>query len=334
MASGYAGQPLRLKSLLPSGVSEEEFYIFVATLVAAICAFALMRTFGPRKKMTNRIKAIQQRREALYGEMQGPKRRRSHTPESSVNFMRKVSQKLQLVKNLQLEKAELMLIEAGFNFKDALSVMAFFVMTLPIVFGAIGFVVYKLNAEHAGRWTLFNYIWPVLGLYLGMKFPWMYVRRKRAKRYLRIQRSLADVLDLMTICAEAGLSLSASLERVSRELMISYPDMAQELGLTAVEMGFLPDRNKALSNLAHRCQLPEVRGIVSVLIQTEKYGTPIAQALRVLSVEFRQARMLRAEQKAAKLPALMTIPMIVFILPTLFIVIIAPAAVKLADTIK
>ena len=116
--------------------------------------------------------------------------------------------------------------------------------------------------------------------------------------------------------------------------MISYPDMAQELGLTAVEMGFLPDRNKALANLSERCQLAEVRGIVCVLIQTEKYGTPIAQALRVLSVEFRQARMLRAEQKAAKLPALMTIPMIVFILPTLFIVIIAPSAVKLADTIK
>jgi tight adherence protein C len=109
--------------------------------------------------------------------------------------------------------------------------------------------------------------------------------------------------------------------------------MAEELALTSLETGFLPDRKQALSNLANRCQLPEIRGVVSVLIQTEKYGTPIAQALRVLSAEFRQARMLRAEQKAARLPALMTVPMITCILPVLFIIIIAPAAVKLMDTI-
>ena len=108
------------------------------------------------------------------------------------------------------------------------------------------------------------------------------------------------------------------LDRVSRELAMTYPEMAQELSMTSIEIGFLPDRNKALSNLAERCTLPEVRGIVSVLIQTEKYGTPIAQALRVLSAEFRQSRMLRAEQKAARLPALMTVPMILFILPVLF----------------
>jgi tight adherence protein C len=334
MAAGYAGRPLELRNLLPAGMSVDAFYIAVASVVAVVCALMLARSFGPRKKMTNRIKVIQERREQLYGETQNYKRRRPMAPESSVNFMRQVANKLQLVKNLQLEKAEIMLIEAGINFKDALSVMAFFVMTLPIVFGSIGFIIMKINAAHAGKWAVLNYLWPVMGLYGGMKFPWLYLRHKRKKRYLKIQRSLADVLDLMTICAEAGLSLAAALDRVSRELMISYPEMAQELGITAVEMGFLPDRNKAMSNLAERCQLQEVRGIVSVLIQTEKYGTPIAQALRVLSAEFRQARMLRAEGKAAKLPALMTIPMIVFILPTLFIVIIAPAAVKLMDTIK
>ena len=104
--------------------------------------------------------------------------------------------------------------------------------------------------------------------------------------------------------------------------------------MTSVELGFLPERKRALTNLAERVELQEVRGIASVLIQTEKYGTPISQALRVLAAEFRTQRMLRAEQKAARLPAIMTIPMILFILPTLFIVIIAPAAVKLIDTWK
>ena len=168
---------------------------------------------------------------------------------------------------------------------------------------------------------------------MGLKLPSFYVLRVRKKRYKAIQKSLPDVLDLMTICAEAGLSLAAMLDRVARELGISYPEIAQEIAMTSIEIGFLPDRNKALTNLSERVALAEVRGMVSVLIQTEKYGTPIAQALRVLSAEFRTARMLRAEEKAAKLPALMTIPMILFILPTLFIVIIAPAAVKLMDTI-
>jgi len=209
--------------------------------------------------------------------------------------------------------------------------LAFFNLLLPILLGIAGFAIMKLNSDVSAKWKMMNYIWPVLGLYLGLKLPWYYVHRKKRKRGGRIQRALPDVLDLMTICAEAGLSLVSMLDRVARELKMSYPEMAEELALTSIEIGFLPDRNKALLNLSERNGLPEVRGIVSVLIQTEKYGTPIAQALRVLSAEFRQSRMLRAEQKAAQLPAIMTIPMIVFILPTLFIVIIAPAAVKVMD---
>lgn len=333
MALGYPGQSLQLKLLLPNWITVDQFYVGAAGVVMIGCTWAIARNFTPRKKTTNRIRAIQERRAEMYGDLTGPKRRK-HNPETSVNFMRAVAMKLQLVKNLQVGKAESMLIEAGFHSKDAVFVMSFFVMVLPVVLGVLGFILMKMiGGDPASKWRMFHYIWPVLGAYMGLKLPWMYVHRRRKKRYLNIQRSLADVLDLMTICAEAGLSLAAMLERVSRELAISYPEMAEELSLTSIEIGFLPDRNKALSNLADRCQLPEVRGIVSVLIQTEKYGTPIAQALRVLSAEFRQARMLRAEQKAAKLPALMTIPMIVFILPTLFIVIIAPAAVKLADTI-
>ena len=302
--------------------------------VGLIVFFILTMThvFGPRRKMASRIRAIHERRQDMKLALMAP-RRRSHAPENSMNFMRAVAKKLQLVKKLQVDKAESLLIEAGYHSKDAVQIMSFFVLMLPIVLGLIGFLIMKnTGVSPTSKWRMFNYIWPILGAYMGLKLPWMYVRRKRNKRYLNIQRSLADVLDLMTICAEAGLSLSATLERVSRELAISYPEMAEELKMTSIEIGFLPDRNKALSNMSERCKLPEVRGMISVLIQTEKYGTPIAQALRVLSSEFRQARMLRAEQKAARLPALMTVPMIVFILPTLFIVIISPAIIKLMST--
>jgi len=173
----------------------------------------------------------------------------------------------------------------------------------------------------------------VLGAaYFGLKFPGIMVVNKRNKRYYAIQKSLSDTLDLLMICAEAGLSLAAALDRVARELSTTYPEMAEELSLTSIELGFLPDRKKALTNFAERVDMPEVRGIAGVLVQTEKYGTPIAQALRALASEFREQRMLRAEQKAARLPAIMTVPMIIFILPTLFIVVLAPALIKLSRT--
>lgn len=329
----YQDQPLSLKQILPAWLRVEEFYVGVACATFMVVAFALYSNFGPRGRTQAKIKNIQERRQDLRGEMVGAKRRR-RKPEASVNFMRSVAMKFELVKKLQVGKAESTLIEAGLRSKDAIFIMAFFIMTLPIVLGVAGLIAMKLNDDISEKWRMINYMWPLLGAYIGFKLPWIYVKRLRKKRYIKIQRSLSDVLDLMTICAEAGLSLAASLERVSRELRFTYPEMAEELALTAVEMGFLPDRNKALTNLSERCQLPEVRGITSVLVQTEKYGTPIAQALRVLSAEFRQARMLRAEQKAARLPAIMTVPMICFILPTLFIIIIAPAAIKIMNTLK
>ncbi len=221
-----------------------------------------------------------------------------------------------------------MLVQAGFRSKDALSIFAFLTLVLPFVFGAIGLAAMQLSNGETSTSKYISYLWPVLGLYMGLKSPWMFLKRTKKKRYYALQRGLSDTLDLMTVCAEAGLSVPAAMERVSRELGAAYPEMAEELSLTSIEISFYPDRNKALNNFAARCDLKEIRGIVTVLIQTEKYGTPIAQALRVLSSEFRQARMMRAENKAARLPAMMTLPMILFILPTVFIIIMAPAVIN------
>lgn len=326
------GQPFKLSQVLPNGISESDFYTALAGLIAMACLWAIYRGFNPGNSFASRIKSIQERREVLRTESLAPKMRKK--PETSVNFMRAVVTRFQLISKKQVGETQALLIEAGMRSKDAIYVLTFFRLLTPIVLGVLGFIFMKINGEHISqKWQMFNYIWPVLGLYLGLKLPGGYVMHKRKKRYANIQKALPDVLDLMTICAEAGLSLASMLDRVSRELAIAYPEMAEELSLTSIEIGFLPERNKALTNLAERCTLQEMRGITSVLIQTEKYGTPIAQALRVLSSEFRQARMLRAEQKAARLPALMTVPMILFILPVLFIVIISPAVVKLLDTV-
>jgi len=135
------------------------------------------------------------------------------------------------------------------------------------------------------------------------------------------------------ICAEAGLTVDAAFSRVAKELGRAYPELGEEFALTSIELGFLTERRQAFENLAYRVDLESVKGVVTTMIQTEKYGTPLASALRVLSAEFRNERMMRAEEKAARLPAIMTVPLILFILPCLFIVILGPAACSLKDAL-
>jgi len=136
----------------------------------------------------------------------------------------------------------------------------------------------------------------------------------------------------LVICAEAGQSLDAALTRVARESGASSPELADEIGLTSIELGFLPNRRQALLNLQRRADIPPIRAVINTLMQTERYGTPLAHSLRVLAAEFRDERMMKAEEKAARLPAIMTVPMICFILPALFIVLIGPAIIKVLET--
>lgn len=326
----YKQDPIEtfLKEILPFKVTVQEFYIFTTIVVIGLCIFIVTSQLGKRKRFASRIKAIQQRRKELASGAMTPKKRKR--PETSVNFMKTVANKFQLVKKLQLEKAEKTLVQAGFRSKDAMAIFAFVNLISPILLFPVGILIMSLRSSPTatGIASISGYVWPLLGLYFGLKLPWLLLNRARSKRYLKIQRALSDTLDLMTVCAEAGLSMPAAMTRVARELGEVYPEMAEEMALTSIEINFYPDRNRALNNLAERCDLKEVRGIVTVLIQTEKYGTPIAQALRVLSTEFRHNRMMRAEGKAARLPALMTVPMILFILPTVFIIIMTPAVIN------
>lgn len=324
---------MRLKDLVPSGVSVEDFTLVASSiLVFAIIAWVLC-SFFPRRNVSKRVKALNLRQAELKANLLAPKRRRNPALKEHVHKMREVVDKFKLLKNKQASVAQQLLLEAAWRSKDAMVILAFCNLVTPII-GLIVGIIFIQFYEFSGQMAIFNKAFPLFTLYFGMKLPTLVVKRRRKKRYHNIQRALSDTLDLMTICAEAGLSLGAALSRVSKELVMAYPEMASELALTALEMGFLPERNKALNNLSQRVNIEEVRGIVNVLLQTEKYGTPIAQALRVLSSEFRTQRMLRAENKAARLPAMMTVPMILFILPTLFIVVISPAVIRAKDSWK
>jgi len=171
----------------------------------------------------------------------------------------------------------------------------------------------------------------LLSVILGAYLPDVVVKNTTQKRQDLIRKSLPDALDLMVICAEAGLSLDATLNRVSTEMELACAELADELSLTGLELGFLPDRRKALQNLAVRIDLPVVRGVVNTLLQAEKYGTPLAQSLRIMSGESRNERIMKAEEKAARLPALLTVPMIVFTLPPLLVVLIGRAILNTMD---
>jgi tight adherence protein C len=166
---------------------------------------------------------------------------------------------------------------------------------------------------------------------LGSKLPDLLLKNMRQKRLESIRKALPDSLDMLVICAEAGLSSDAAMKRVVAETSRKSSILGEELNQTALELSFMPERRRALENLAERAPLPSVNAFVNTMIQAEKYGTPLARAFKVLSQEQRTERMLRAEEKAGRLPATMTVPMMLFILPALFIVLIGPAVLDILD---
>lgn len=326
--------PLQLADLLPRGMGVDEALIAATSLGIVMIVWSIGQFMVERDRFAPRLKMIQERRAELKGQILAARRRDSRHGAETMTLMRHIVGKLKLLQQHQVGQLQGKLINAGYRSKDAIIVFAFAKLVMPFAGLGIGLLLAHMNwkqaftMEQATNWLI------VLGTaYFGARLPEIIVANARAKRYQALRKGLPDALDLMMICAESGLSLAAALDRVARELARVCPELAEEFGMTSVELGFLPDRAAALSHLYVRAALPEIRGFVNVIAQTEKYGTPIAQALRVLSKEYRMQRMLRAEQKAARLPALMTVPMIVFILPTLFIIVMAPAVISIMDNL-
>jgi tight adherence protein C len=164
--------------------------------------------------------------------------------------------------------------------------------------------------------------------YLGMHLPWMLLKSKIQKRQLSIKRAFPDTLDLLLICVESGMSIEAAFRKVSEEIGSQSVALAEELTLTTAELSYLPDRRQAYENLARRTDLEGVKSVCMALQQAERYGTPLATMLRTMAQENRDMRMSEAEKKAAGLPPKLTVPMILFFLPVLFIVILGPAVIK------
>ncbi|HEX8365327.1 MAG TPA: type II secretion system F family protein [Allosphingosinicella sp.] len=314
--------------------------VMVGTVLSAVATFfvlvAIYAATTVRDPMAKRVKALNERRDALKaGIIVGSaKRRRNITNKNeTADKVRSLLSSLKMLQHEQVEKAQQKLMQAGIRSKDLAFVVIFARLVLPLVIGTTVIVgVYLL--DWFPNWGAFKKYALVASALIGSyKAPDIWLKNRITKRSHAIRKGLPDALDLLVICAEAGLTVDAAFNRVARELGKAYPELGDEFALTSIELGFLTDRRMAFENLANRIDLDSIRGVVTTMIQTEKYGTPLASALRVLSAEFRNERMMRAEEKAARLPAIMTVPLILFILPVLFIVILGPAACDIKDAL-
>ncbi|AKH42451.1 tight adherence protein C [Altererythrobacter atlanticus] len=311
--------------------------VLIGTLLSAVAAFAVILAIYTavtvKDPMAKRVKSLNERREELKaGIVKQAKKRQNLTRRTEkTDRMKETLQGMKVLQESQVKEIQQKLAQAGYRNKELAVFVIFARMVLPIVLGFIGIIAFYWT-DTFPEWGSFKRFMAFAALVIvGYKGPEVFLKNKANKRTDAIRKGLPDALDLLVICAEAGLTVDAAFNRVARELGRAYPELGDEFALTAIELSFLTERRQAFENLAYRVDLDAVRGVVTTMIQTERYGTPLASALRVLSAEFRNERMMRAEEKAARLPAIMTVPLIMFILPVLFIVILGPAACSIAD---
>ncbi len=312
--------------------------ILIGTILAAVAAIAVMMVIYAavtvRDPMAKRVKSLNDRREHLKaGIVTGTAKKRASVIRKSetTDRLRDTLSSLKVLQDSQLKAVQQKLAQAGIRKKELAFVVLFARLVLPIVFGGIAALVLYVFRIYPDLSSIKKFVAFAAALGIGYKGPEIYIGNLIGKRTKAIRKGLPDALDLLVICAEAGLTIDAAFNRVAKELGRAYPELGDEFALTSIELSFLTERRHAFENFAYRVNLDSVRGVVTTMIQTERYGTPLASALRVLSAEFRNDRMMRAEEKAARLPAIMTVPLILFILPVLFVVILGPAACQISD---
>ncbi|MGC1779516.1 MAG: type II secretion system F family protein [Xanthobacteraceae bacterium] len=242
-------------------------------------------------------------------------------------YMKRAVDNFNLSKWVGQEEARILLVQAGFRGQAPYVTYLFFRMTMPVVMllGSLFYIFVVLKLDYP---PMVKVAVCIGCAYLGMHSPNLFLKNKISRRQVSIKRAFPDALDLLLICVESGMSIEAAFRKVSEEVGTQSVALAEEFTLTTAELSYLPDRRQAYENLARRTGLEGVKAVCLALQQSERYGTPLATTLRVLAQENRDMRMAEAEKKAAGLPPKLTVPMIVFFLPVLFVVILGPAAIR------
>ena len=242
-------------------------------------------------------------------------------------YMKSIVDRFNLTGWLGTDKAKLHLAMAGFRGSQAETAFLFFRLVSPILcFVSTIAYLYFTDSQYS---PMLKVLISMASVYAGIKAPEMFLSNIKSKRQASIRRAFPDSLDLLLICVESGMSIEHSFRKVSGEIGAQSIPLAEELTMTTAELSYLPDRRTAFENLGLRTGLEQVRAICTVMIQAERYGTPLGTALRIVSQESRDNRMMEAEKKAASLPPKLTVPMIIFFLPVLFAVITTPAAIQI-----
>lgn len=314
---------------------------FIVGVLFAIAAFATVVTVAmpllETDTLGSRMKAVATERDRIRAR-ERERLNKGNNQNGSLRaepkaFMLSIVEGFSLSKWLGTDKAKAQLAMAGYRGPQAEIGFLFFRMVVPIVLTVVTavYIFLVLDLDYPLTMKLGGCF---IGAYVGIKAPEIYLANVIAKRKKSLNRSFPDALDLMLICVESGISVENAFRKVSTEIGTQSVPMAEELSLTTAELSYLPDRRNAYDNLAARTGTESMRSIVTVLVQAEKYGTPLGAALRVLSQESRDARMTEAEKRAASLPPKLTVPMVLFFLPVLFIIIGTPAVVQVIAITK
>ncbi|GLQ53255.1 type II secretion system F family protein [Devosia nitrariae] len=309
---------------------------FLIALLAAISAAAVVFTFGSsligRSEMKTRIRRVALEREKLRAQemsrLRGAEQERGSIRRGAEtkDYMRNIVERFSLRKAFQDENTVDKLATAGYRGQGHLTTYLFMRFAAP--FGVLTIAaVYLLFVLPGDRPLYLNLAYAIGAGIVGSYLPPLMLKNRTQKRQQSIRRAWPDCLDLMLLCVESGMSIEHAFKRVAKEIGDQSPELAEEITLTTAELSFLDDRSRGFENLGKRTGLDGVRSVMTALIQADKYGTSVGQALRVMAEEGREARMMAAETKAAALPPKLTVPLILFFLPVLFIVIMAPAMI-------
>jgi tight adherence protein C len=315
-------------------VTDRQFQIALLVSLAAIGAiFSVLEPFLVQDKLKARMKNVTEHRERLrqaQRESFAKKGAKGLRANSAQGALKEVVENLKLFEVFDAAEARKKLVMAGFRGPRPVFVFMAARIGMPFVM-AIGAGVYIYAIDNMGLDNFGRLLVIIFAFFSGFYVPNLYIGNAVKNRQQKIQLSWPDALDLLLICVESGMSIEAALQKVSEEVGPNAPELAEELGLTTAELSYLQERKQAYANLAERTGLDGVKGVTTALIQSEKYGTPLGQSLRVMAQENRDLRMQEAEKKAAALPPKLTVPMIGFFMPVLFAVILGPAVLQVLE---
>lgn len=307
-----------------------QFLVTVLAFVAVLGTIvSLAMPYLQQDQLGQRLKAVSARREELKVAARSERdSKKSKLRPTATGYMQQVVDQLSLRKILESPETRMMLAQAGFRGQSPLVTFLFFRLVMPVIV-FVGAFIYLLITDNFAGDMLAKLTVSLVAGGIGFYLPNVYIQNLIGKRQAAIRQAFPDALDLLLICVEAGMTIEVAFGRVAKEIGGQSIEMAEELGLTTAELAYLSDRRIALENLAQRTGLEGVKAVVTSLIQSERYGTPLGQSLRVMAQENRDLRMAAAEKKAGALPAQLTIPMIGCFLPVLFLVILGPVAITL-----